>query len=56
MSAERAEQTSCAINGTEEVVMKGYVFLAMILPVLFLSGCGRGVVGGAAVGAGAAGV
>ncbi|OGR16221.1 MAG: hypothetical protein A2X81_00630 [Desulfobacterales bacterium GWB2_56_26] len=35
--------------------MKGYVFLAMILPVLFLSGCGRGAVGGAAVGAGAAG-
>lgn len=35
--------------------MKVYIFLAMILPVLFLSGCGRGTVGGVAVGAGAAG-
>lgn len=35
--------------------MKVYIFLAMILPALFLSGCGRGTVGGAAIGAGAAG-
>lgn len=35
--------------------MKGIIFLTMILPLLFLTSCGRGTVGGAAVGAGAAG-
>ena len=35
--------------------MKGFILLALIVPLLFLSGCGRGTVGGAAIGAGAAG-
>lgn len=35
--------------------MKKLFFLTLIIPLLFLSSCGRGTVGGAAVGAGAAG-
>ncbi len=35
--------------------MKVFVLLTLIVPLLFLSGCGRGTVGGAAIGAGAAG-
>lgn len=35
--------------------MKGFFVLIMILPLLFLSSCSRETIGGAAVGAGAAG-
>ncbi|MBM9603336.1 hypothetical protein [Desulfopila inferna] len=35
--------------------MKGFLVLITILPLLFLSGCSREGVGGAAIGAGAAG-
>jgi uncharacterized membrane protein len=35
--------------------MKGFLLMLMILPLLFLSSCSRGAVGGAAVGAGATG-
>ena len=35
--------------------MKRYLLLAIILPLLLAMGCSRGAIGGAAVGAGAAG-
>ena len=35
--------------------MKRFLVVLMILPLLFLSGCSRGAVGGAAVGVGATG-
>lgn len=35
--------------------MKNFLSLIMIIPLLFVIGCSRGTIGGAAVGAGAAG-
>lgn len=35
--------------------MKSVILLVMAIPLLFLAGCSRDIVGGAAVGAGAAG-
>ena len=35
--------------------MKNFLSMMMIIPLLFVIGCSRGAIGGAAVGAGAAG-